>query len=116
MLRKSVQRLLLTVLFLINMVFLVSFASALAIWEVSPDDGGFLFTSADCNVFLGNVCPPEMGWEGNTVYYIFNLTDQPLSDEIELEFNVTFRNYLGTPDVILEISAGMNKQNLQIIG
>ena len=105
---------------LLAMFFLFAFPanafSATPIWELTPADGGYVFGSADCDVATGHTCPPEMGWEGNTIYYIFNLpSDAVLAQKLELQFNVIWRNYGVSQDVLLQISAGKIKSSLAVI-
>ena len=87
------------------------------LWEVTDfSAGGLFFEEANCNVASSSSCPPEMGWEGHTVYYIFDLpSDQLLTPSLELEFNVIFGNYGGVENVLLEVSAGKSINDLTLI-
>ena len=76
------------------------------IWSIAPNNSGTYFNAATCNVVTRSVCPTEMGWEGNKVTYAFVLPRGDLTDKLVLKFNVTYRNYGVSKDVLLRISAG----------
>jgi hypothetical protein len=108
-------------LFTFSFLFWTSFAqpvysSGNFIWEVTSFDSGVFFSGANCSVSTSDFCPQEMGWEGNTVFYIFDIgANQNLSAKLKFEFHVTGLNYQGTENVRLEISCGSNLNNLSVI-
>lgn len=90
-------------------------SAAITLWQVTPAESVF-FNEANCNIISQTLCPAELGWKGNTVYYAFNLpSDQALPQKLALEFNVYFRNYNNSTNVVLQISAGKTKTSLTIV-
>ena len=87
------------------------------LWTLAPTSGGALFRSTTCNTVSKTTCPSEMGWEGNVVYYAFSLpANANLADKLYLKFNVINKNYGGTKDVQLQVSAGSNTSALGLVG
>ncbi len=78
----------------------------LPLWSVSPSATGYFFNRATCNVATKTICPIEMGWEGNLVAYAFVLPTGTLSENLAFEFDVSYRNYGTSQNVILEVAAG----------
>ena len=85
-----------------------------AFWAVAPTYTGKVFGSATCNVSTQSICPPEMGWEGNKVTYAFTAPDR-MPATLNLVFDVPFRNYGNTKDVVLRVSAGKSTTSLVTI-
>lgn len=76
------------------------------LWSIMPTYGGKYFGEISCKVTSPKGCPPELGWEGNKVTYSFTLPTGVLTDNLVLNFDVIYRNYGVSKDVLLKISAG----------
>ncbi len=88
--------------------------TATSIWYVTPKYAGKYFKSITCNVLSPTTCPPEMGWEGHTVLYSFK-APATMSTTVNLGFNVIYKNYRGTKNVLLKISAGKSSTALVVV-
>lgn len=85
------------------------------IWSRTPTSGGVYFKSTTCDVLTGKTCPNEMGWEGNIVTYAFVLPQGDLTDSLAFKFNVNYRNYGVSKNVLLRVSAGKSTTSLTVL-
>jgi len=105
----------LVVLSLVLFVLISSIAFAEEqLWSVKTSSTGY-YGRTTCFVAYGKKCPYEMSWMGNQVHYVFRIDTKDLNEKVNLVFNVPFKNYRTSEDVILEIKAGKSLFRMQTI-
>jgi hypothetical protein len=85
------------------------------IWSIAPTSWNSYFGSATCNILTKKVCPDEMGWEGRSVTYAFVLPKGELDNNLSFNFNVVYKNWATSKNVLLKVSAGSLTSSLKVI-